>query len=441
MLIFWLFTDVHWIIMSLLHICYIYATYRINMAIKNKITASSIKQLKVEDKRINDTELSGFHARISASGKIHYYIYYRHNSKQVNFKLGSHPIITPVQARDLAKDKLAEVTKGIDVQTVRKDDRVKTQLAKLSTLSAFLENKYSPWLFTRNAKTADKAMKSFKSSFGEFYDLQLNDINAWLLEKWRTKKLKAGLKPATINRQITQLKGCMSRAVEWGVIENHDLSKVKALPVDNSKVRYLDSMEEKRLKKALRDRDSEIKAQRDSANQFRKERKYEQLTNLNDYYFADHIEPVVLLAMNTGLRKGEILSLDWQQVDFDNRVLTVAHDKAKSGKTRHIPLNNIAFEALQNWQQNSGDKGYVFKAENETHIQDIKKGWEALLTRAEITDFRFHDLRHHFASKLVMASVDLNTVRELLGHKDLTMTLRYAHLAPEHKAAAVNLLC
>ncbi|WP_286265308.1 site-specific integrase [Thalassotalea atypica] len=410
------------------------------MAIKKKITATSIKELKPEDKRQNDTELSGFHARIFDGGNISYYIYYRHKGKQVNFKLGNHPIITPIQARDLAKDKLAEVTKGVDVQTVKKEDRIQTKLAKLSTLEVFLEQSYSPWLFSRNAKTADKAMKSFKSSFSEFYDFQLSDINAWELEKWRSKRLKKGLKPATVNRQITQLQGCLSRAVEWGVIESHDLSKVKALQVDNSKVRYLDSLEEKRLKKALRDRDNEIKVQRTSANEFRQSRNYELLTDLNQYEFADHLEPVVLIAMNTGMRKGEILSLEWEQVDFGNRIITVVSDKAKSGKTRHIPMNNIAYNALANWKELSGKKGYVFKGENNTHLLDVKKGWDSLLERALITNFRFHDLRHHFASKLVMASVDLNTVRELLGHKDLTMTLRYAHLAPEHKAAAVNLI-
>jgi len=410
------------------------------MTIKKKITATSIKELKPEDKRLNDSELSGFHALIFIGGNISYYIYYRHKGKQVNFKLGSHPIITPVQARDLAKDKLAEVTKGVDVQTVKKEDRIQTKLAKLSTLSVFLEQQYSPWLVTQNPKTANKAMNSFKSSFGDFYEFQLNDISAWEVEKWRNKRLKKGLKPSTVNRQITQLKGCLSRAVEWGLIESHELSKVKALQVDNSKVRYLDSMEEKRLKKALRDRDSGIKAQRTSANKFRNERKYELLPDLAQFQFADHLEVVVLIAMNTGLRKGEILSLEWQNVDFDNRVLTVVFDKAKSGKARHVPLNNAALNALIGWQKLSGNDGYVFKGEKNTHIQDVKKNWDSLLERACITNFRFHDLRHHFASKLVMASVDLNTVRELLGHSDLKMTLRYAHLAPEHKAAAVNLI-
>jgi site-specific recombinase XerD len=82
----------------------------------------------------------------------------------------------------------------------------------------------------------------------------------------------------------------------------------------------------------------------------------------------------------------------------------------------------------------------VFKDKNGLSLKDFPYLWGELLEKAQITNFRFHDLRHHFASKLVMASVDLNTVRELLGHSDLKMTLRYAHLAPEHKAAAVNLI-
>jgi len=188
------------------------------------------------------------------------------------------------------------------------------------------------------------------------------------------------------------------------------LSKVKTLTVDNSKVRYLSKDEEARLRENLHTSDT------------------------------DFLEVIVILALNTGMRKGELLSLDWNHVNFDNKILTVDFQNAKSGNTRHLPLNTQAFNALKQWQQETDGIGFVFKDKNNAQLKDFPYIWGALLDEAQITNFRFHDLRHHFASKLVMASVDLNTVRELLGHSDLKMTLRYAHLAPEHKAAAVNLI-
>lgn len=380
------------------------------MPIKNKITVTNIKNLSPEDKRLNDTEISGFHARITPTGLITYYLFYRLNGKQVNYRLGIDGQMTPAQARDLAKNKIAEVTQGVDVQAVRKHDRTKTKYSKFSTLQFFLEEKYAPWLKSRNPKTAEKTIKAFESSFPTLMDFQLSDITAWEIEKWRNKRLTDGVKPATTNRQINTIKGCLSRAVEWGAIDSHDLSKVKTLTVDNSKVRYLSKDEEARLREKLKTCDT------------------------------DFLEVIVILALNTGMRKGELLSLEWNHVNFDNKILTVDFQNAKSGNTRHLPLNTQAFNTLKQWQQETDGIGFVFKDKNNAQLKDFPYVWGALLDEAQITNFRFHDLRHHFASKLVMASVDLNTVRELLGHSDLKMTLRYAHLAPEHKAAAVNLI-
>jgi integrase len=380
------------------------------MPIKNKITATNIKNLLPEDKRLNDTEISGFHARITPTGLITYYLFYRLNGKQVNYRLGIDGQMTPAQARDLAKYKIAEVTQGVDVQAVRKHDRTKTKYSKFSTLQFFLEEKYAPWLKSRNPKTAEKTIKAFVSSFPTLMGFQLSDITAWEIEKWRNKRLTDGVKPATTNRQINTIKGCLSRAVEWGAINSHDLNKVKTLTVDNSKVRYLSKDEEKRLRENLKDSDT------------------------------DFLEVIVLLALNTGMRKGELLSLEWNHINFDNKIVTVDFQNAKSGHTRHLPLNTQAFNALKLWQQETDRIGFVFKDKKNAQLKDFPYVWGALLDEAQITNFRFHDLRHHFASKLVMASVDLNTVRELLGHSDLKMTLRYAHLAPEHKAAAVNLI-
>jgi site-specific recombinase XerD len=103
-------------------------------------------------------------------------------------------------------------------------------------------------------------------------------------------------------------------------------------------------------------------------------------------------------------------------------------------------LNREARNVLHNWRTQTTTQGLVFPGKNGQPFDNVKKAWHNLLQRAAITNFRWHDMQHDFASKLVMAGVPLNTVRELLGHTDLTTTLRYAHLAPDHKADAVDRL-
>ena len=172
---------------------------------------------------------------------------------------------------------------------------------------------------------------------------------------------------------------------------------------------------------------------------WREQRGYEPL-EASEGTYADHLQPLVLLAMNTGLRRGELFNLRWSDIDLDRAQLTVQGAGAKSGKTRHIPLSRDALKMLIAWKDQSNG-GLVFPSPTTGgKLDNINRSWRALRSGAGLEDFNFHDLRHHFASRLVMASVDLNTVRELLGHADIKMTLRYAHLAPEHKAAAVAAL-
>jgi site-specific recombinase XerD len=116
----------------------------------------------------------------------------------------------------------------------------------------------------------------------------------------------------------------------------------------------------------------------------------------------------------------------------------------KSDKTRYMHLNDTAYNVLFKWKEQSKEtapNALIFpSSRNGQRMDNCKSAWKALLKRAEIENFRWHDMRHDFASQLVMKGVDLNTVRDLMGHADLKMTLRYAHLAPENKLQAVKIL-
>lgn len=216
---------------------------------------------------------------------------------------------------------------------------------------------------------------------------------------------------------------------------------VKRAKVDKSPlVRYLNQDEQERLLNALHKRDEEKKAARESANYWRDQRGYEQKDDMRQHRFADYLNPMIVLAMNLGLRRGELFYLKWQDVKLDQKILTVHGANAKSGNTRHIPINATALDVLLSWKEQSQSTQLVFPGKDNKPMNNIKRSWQGLVKRAELTEFRFHDLRHHFASMLVMKGVDLNTVRELLGHANIETTLRYAHLAPEHKAAAVAVL-
>ena len=158
------------------------------------------------------------------------------------------------------------------------------------------------------------------------------------------------------------------------------------------------------------------------------------IDNCNGY-----LKNIVLFALNTGCRKEKILSLEWEKhIDLRHGFTTL--DKTKNGERIEIPINDTLKAVLQSITRRL-DIPYVFyDHDTGKRYKDIKRSFNTALRRSGIKDFRFHDLRHCFASHLVMAGADLTTVSRLPGHKSLTMTLRYAHLAPNHLKNAVNML-
>jgi integrase len=152
---------------------------------------------------------------------------------------------------------------------------------------------------------------------------------------------------------------------------------------------------------------------------------------------------MIILSLKTGMRRGELFDLLWSDIDLDSARVTIRAEISKSNRTRHIPLSPIALKTLQEWKaqhENPSSQDRIFVNSKGERFDNINKAWRTILKDSSISEFRWHDMRHDFASKLVMNGVPLNTVRELCGHTDMNTTLRYAHLAPEHKAEAIAVL-
>lgn len=384
---------------------------------------------------ILDTEQRGFLARVTPKGGISYGIRYSNaEGRQCRYSLGkTFPTTTVSAAREEARILLGRIAAGEDPSKV---DRTKRQ--RKLTLGLFLDETYEDWLIS-NTKTGKARAQLIRAAFPTFLDMPLTEITGWMTEKWRSERLKSGISQSTTNRNITALRGLFSRAKEWKLVDEHPLSKVKMFQEPSSKVRWLSKAEEHRLRRALDAREKRDRANRIRGNIWRQQRNYNLLPDLNDFGFVDHVKPMVLLSINTGLRRGEVLSLRWDAVDFKNELVTVADENSKSGRARHVPLNIEALTVLKTWRKQTPGE-LVFPGRSGSAITEIKTAWRKLLADAGIDNFRWHDMRHHFASRLVMEGVDLYTVGQLLGHADPKMTGRYAHLAPGHKAAAVQKL-
>lgn len=379
-----------------------------------------------------DTRLKGLVLRITPNGTKSWYCEYARGKR---IMLGRADALGVADARESARAILADVYRGIDPIEARKPKQV------IPTYRVFLQGDYLAW-----AKSSQRSWKQninrLHTAFKSLLDKKLDKITGLDIERWRGQQVERGLSNQTINRDIASIKASFNRAVDWGLIPHNPLSKVKKARVDDClKVRFLSESEEVRLRRAIEEREERRRVERESANRWRAERGYVVLPSFRDVVFTDHVKPLILLSLNTGCRRGELFDLTWSNVNLERRLLTVTGATAKSRRTRHIPLNREATSTLLNWRAQCDDlSGLVFVNEQGKRFDRVNSSWRRLLKAAQIDDFRWHDMRHHFASRLAMGGVDLNTIRELLGHSDYAMTLRYAHLAPEFKLKAVEVL-
>ena len=389
--------------------------------ISARLLSSPAVRPKQKPFEIVDRDLRGFLLRVQPSGAKSYVVQIARGRRVT---IGAVGHMTPMQARERAEKVLGNVAHSLPPLAGLDQD-------SQATLGAFIEHTYKEWVHANRPKTAAASLDRLERCFEAWYRRPLQQITAELVEDWKTGRLKDGRAATTVIRDIASLSAVLTRAVKMRRLESNPIRNVDKPRVDRRpKVRYLSEEEEARLRVALSERDDEGQAERLTANEWRRQRAQEPLPALPHY--ADHLTPAVLLSMNTGLRRGELLSLRWADINFREKLLTVDGGGAKSGDTRHVPLNSEALEVIEKWRVQAPQVDHVLPVRT-----SFKTAWRSLLKRASISRFRWHDLRHHFASRLAQAGVPLNTIRELLGHGSLAMTLRYAHLAPNQGRDAV----
>jgi integrase len=272
----------------------------------------------------------------------------------------------------------------------------------------FVEGQYTEYAETnkRGFNNEQYRLKQLTKYFGK---LKLSEITPWHAENFKNEKAQL-VAPATVNRLLGNLKHILSMAVKWKALASNPFIGVKLLRVPKRNARILSKEEEMKLLTAC----SQIR--------------------------GPHLEPVVIVALNTGMRKGEILGLGWEHVNLTNRLITIINGKTEDSD-RCIPMNDALFELLFNLYQKRKSE-FVFPSTGRIgeRFLDPKVGFMKAVRLAGIPHIRFHDLRHTFATRLVEKGVDLVTIQQLLGHTKITTTARYAHSSADAKIAAVKRL-
>jgi integrase len=296
---------------------------------------------------------------------------------------------------------------------IRNGRHFKTSKAKKHTVSELIDKYIKEVLDLKLSETQNQRhyLKWWKDEIGSYI---LADVNASLITEKRNILIgkendygrKIGL--STANRYTTTLGHVFTIAVnEWGWVEVNPVRKIKKLQEPRGRVRFLDDNERARLLEECKKSENPI------------------------------LYLVVVLALSTGARKDEILSLQWQDVDFERGVLTI--QKTKNGERRVLPLKGYAEKLLMEHSKNRNAKSnYLFPSKNLQKPTDIRVSWQTAVKRANLVDFRFHDLRHSAASYLAMNGATLAEMAEVLGHKTLAMVKRYAHLTEAHTSSVVE---
>lgn len=311
--------------------------------------------------------------------------------------------------REIAKDAQTENDANL-VLSERIKETYDREYAERKAKECIKFNDFAQCYLVRYARGNKVSWKTdeyyLKDMVGFFKDRSLRDITSEDIGLYKNFKSRHGVKKSTVNRHLSVLRKMFNLAKDWGYYPEDRKIKFEFFSErDNLKERILSEPEERRLLLVS----------------------------------SDHLKSILIIAINSGMRLGEILYLCWSQINFEKKLITVV--KSKSGRPRSIQINSTLIDELYKLRSRNCQSVYVFlNPQTGKPFTTVARAFKAACRRANIEGLRFHDLRHTFATRLIERGADIITVKELLGHSSVRITERYTHPGLETKRKAVELL-
>jgi integrase len=327
-----------------------------------------------------------------------YVIEYRDRGKTKRETIGRKGIVTKTMAREILRTKEQQVKRG-------EYDLLDSKIPTLNEFAIDYLQHVRDVAKKRSWKRDEGILKHFKSIFG---DRKLSEISSKDIDDYKNARLLK-VESATVNRELSLLRHLLNLAKRWKKFFGiNPVSEAGLIAVNNQIERILTLEEEQKLLEC---------------------------SNPN-------LRVILICALNTGMRKSEILTLKWDNVDLDNNIITIQHTNTKNKKIRRIPINSVLRKLLLEQRLKSGGSEFVFlSADGNPYKREdsLKKAFNGALRRAGIAELRFHDLRHTAATRMIEHGASVVAVSKILGHADLKTTMRYAHPEDSLKEAVESL--
>ncbi|MBN2379042.1 site-specific integrase [candidate division WOR-3 bacterium] len=330
-------------------------------------------------------------------------LYLRNNGRwYVRFTLNGKSRMISTRETDYshALQKLGKI-----VDNVAFNDALSINDKRVTTFSG-LKSEYVPYAKDNKAtSTSEREKYTMRTLSRAFGSRKLKEITVHEIERFMQRRRK-DVKPESVNRELALLRHMLTKAVDWGYLKENPGKKVRPFKESSGRIRFLTDCERERL----------LDACKQSKNTL--------------------LYPIVLTALSTGMRKGEMQRLTWDDVNLPKGIITVK--ETKNNEIRHIPISKDLLPVLHGLHIERPHSRYVFSRPDGQAYGNWRRSFENACRQAGVENFRFHDLRHTFASYLGMSGRNAFEIKALTGHKTIAMVDRYTHIEDSKLRAAVD---